>query len=209
VRCLNPCLFQKRVLLVIWINELGWRVIVRIAFSSSVDKFAIHRGYNREVFITLVDAHHILHGVSMWSCKRPEPMPVGHLFNLKERIHDRGQFKVLIELARWLGEAVVIMVSTVRYIECVKEFIKRKVNPLGPISKIGEPIIGLLFGPNNLVTSNLSNIGLIVPSFKSFLVSCIIGKKTRSPFSHILVIKLLGSNCIEVTKWNLVIIGLI
>lgn len=93
--CFHSSVREERKLLVVWSHELDWRVVIGPAIVTGVNILSVVLWNDREILVASIDAHHILHSVSVRSGQCPEPMPIRHDVNLHELVHKSGQLNVI------------------------------------------------------------------------------------------------------------------
>lgn len=206
VEGLDLGLLEEWVLLVVRPDELTRRVVVWISLRASVDETSVLWSDNREVFVTLVDAHHVLHCVGVRPGQGSKPVPVGDLLDVEESIHDWRQLQIFVKLTRWLRKTVVIVVSPILNLEIVEEFTIWHVDSLGSLSKVSESVVPLSFSPDDLVASSFSEVSLISPPVIGLLYLCIILENAWSALLDILVVEDLRSDLGVVTVQDILIV---
>ena len=150
-------------LLVIWRDKLDRWVIVRQAIPARVDELSIVLGNDREVFIALVHAHHVLHWVRVRLCQSAVAMPVCYNANVQEVLHDARQLHIFLQNSRWILKWVVIVVLAVFFPALLKELTERKVYSARTLCKVSESIIILALGVDDFITCLLYEVCLIIP----------------------------------------------
>ena len=89
MRHLNACISHKRILLIVRVVELDRRVVLWKALGTAVDELAVIWVHDRKVFVALVNTHHVLHRVGVRPSEGSMPVPVRHLFDKEELVHNR------------------------------------------------------------------------------------------------------------------------
>ena len=89
MRHLNTCIPHKRILLVVGVVELDRRVILWKALGAAVDVLAVVWVHDCKVFVALVNTHHVFHCIGVRPSEGSMPMPVRHLLDKEELVHNR------------------------------------------------------------------------------------------------------------------------
>ena len=130
-------------------------------------------------------------------------MPVCHLCNVEQSIHDRWKLEILIEFTRRLCKAVVIVVGSVFLFKRVKKLTVGKIYSLGSISEVSEPVVSLSLCPDDFVSCLLPEISLILPEVVCLLELGVVFEQTRSIGPDVLVEEVFWRD-VRVTNFDVV-----
>lgn len=197
---------KVRELLVVRRHKLNGAVVVGESVLSSIDELTIVLAYDGEVFIASVNTHHVLHGISVGLRQCAVAMPVSYDVYFHKLVHQLWQFDIVFQNTRRILERIIVMVGSVLFSELFEEFAERKVNSFCAICEIGETIISLSFCIDDLITSLLNKVCLILPQVVRLLRSTVATEDTRTIQLDIVIEEALRSHSLVVTIRNLIII---
>ena len=162
--------------------------------------------YDREILVASIDAHHILHSVSVRSGQCSKPMPIRHDINLHELVHKSGQLNVIFEDAWRVLKRVVIVVGPIFLFEFLQEVSKSQVDTLRPIGEVSESIVCLSLGVDYLISCHFHQISLVLPKVVCILALAIASKYARSVQLYVVVVEAFRCHRGVVTLGNFVVV---
>lgn len=94
--CLDDGVPRKRILFKVWCDEFQRTVVVWVTLGSWIDPWSWFWGSDTEILVSLINAHHVLHCIGMWSGQGSISVPVGDLWDIKQSIHYLWQFQIFV-----------------------------------------------------------------------------------------------------------------
>lgn len=97
------------------------------------------------------------------------------------------------------------MVSTILFLKLFEELLVRDIDTLGSFSEIGESVVLLSLGVDDLITSHLNKICLVLPLLISWLLLAIAFEETWSILLDIVIEEAFRCHSFVVTFWDLLV----
>ena len=192
--------------LIVRSDKLYGGVIIWQTVPACVNILSIVLRHNREVLVTCINAHHILHRVRMWFCQRAVPVPVSNDTNVKKIFHKSWQFDIVLEDTWRIFEGVIVVIRAILLSELFQKFVIRQVDSFSTFCEVGKAVVRLAFSVYDFVASLLDEVRLVLPQVVRFLQLAVFFKQARSILLHVIVKEALGRHCSIVAKWYLIII---
>ena len=202
----NPSILEERPLLIVWVNKLNRRVVVRHSIPASIDVLPIVLGHNDEILPAMIHAHHVLHRVCVWSSQGTIALPVCDNTNIKERFHDLWQLHITLQGARWVLKRVVVMIGPILFLEFLKELLVWHIDSLGSLCEVSKSIVLLSLSVDDLIASLLNQVRLISPELVRLLSLAIAFEEAWSVLLDIVIEEPLWCHSGVVTLWDFIIV---
>ena len=118
-------MFEQGPLLIVRCHKFNRRVIVWQAAPPGIDVLSVILWHNREVFVALINAHHVFHRVCMRLGQRSKTVPVRDDAYVHQVVHQARQLNVIFQDAWWILKRIVVVICPVFFSELLEELVER------------------------------------------------------------------------------------